>query len=44
VLFLTGERDLDEYPQFLDELNGQFNYEEYVDSAREQLDKLGLPD
>ena len=44
VLFLTGERDLEEYPQFLDELNGQFNYEEYVDSAREQLDALGLPE
>lgn len=44
VLFLTGERDLDEYPDFLSELNGQFNFEEYVDSAREQLEELGLPE
>lgn len=44
VLFLTGERDLDGYPDFLSELNGQFNFSEYVDSAREQLDELGLPE
>lgn len=44
VLFLTGERSLDEYPDFLSELNGQFNFSEYVDSAREQLDALGLPE
>lgn len=44
VLFLTGERNLDEFPDFLSELNGQFNFSEYVDSAREQLDALGLPE
>lgn len=44
VLFMTGERNLNEYPKFLDELNSQFDYSTYVDSAREQLAELGLPE
>lgn len=44
VLFMTGERTLDEYPTFLDELNSQFDYAAFVDSAREQLAALGLPE
>lgn len=44
ALFITGERDLSEYQAFLSELNGQFNFTEYVDSAREQLEELGLPE
>lgn len=44
VLFLTGERNLDTYPAFLDELNGQFDYASFVASAKDQLAELGLPE
>lgn len=44
VLFLTGERKLSEYPAFLEQLNKQFDFTGYVDSAREQLAALGLPE
>lgn len=43
VLFLTGERSLDTYPDFLEQLNGQFDFAGYTESAREQLAALGHP-
>lgn len=44
VLFLTGERPLDDYPTFIDELNNQYDYGSYVESSQEQLAELGYPE
>ncbi|GAA1320185.1 extracellular solute-binding protein [Brachybacterium tyrofermentans] len=44
VLFLTGERPLDDYSTFIDELNDQYDYSSFVESAQEQLAELGYPE
>ena len=40
--FIGGDRPLTEYQDFLDTLSGQFRYEEYVESARQQLQDAGV--
>lgn len=42
VPFLTGERPVSEYPDFLAQLESQFDYQSYRDAAAEQLTELGL--
>ena len=42
VKFIYGKRSIDEYSQFLDTLNTTFNYQAYIDLAREQLQERGV--
>lgn len=41
VKFVFGKRDLAEYPKFLEELNNEFHYQDYLTQAELQLKELG---
>ncbi|WP_223069783.1 extracellular solute-binding protein [Paenibacillus caui] len=41
IKFVYGKNSLDKYDQFISMLESTFNYKNYVDSAVEQLNKLG---
>jgi putative aldouronate transport system substrate-binding protein len=42
VQFITGQRSLDEYDEFLDTLSTTFGYQEFVEHAIAQLTELGI--
>jgi putative aldouronate transport system substrate-binding protein len=44
VLFMSGERPMKEWDAFVKELNDQFDYDSYVESAKDQLGELGYPE
>jgi putative aldouronate transport system substrate-binding protein len=44
VQFVTGQRPLSEYDNFLDELDSVFDQQDYVDAATEQLEEAGVVD
>lgn len=44
VQFLTGARPASEYQDFLDTMNSEFGYDEFVTAAGEQLTELGIAD
>ena len=41
ISFIFGQRPLEEYDQFLEELNKSFSFDEYMDEARRQLQEKG---
>ena len=41
ISFIFGQRPLEEYDQFLEELNKSFSFDEYMDEARRQLREKG---
>lgn len=42
IAFVTGQRPLDEYDDFLETLSTQFKHQKFVDSGIEQLQELGV--
>ncbi|OPY93128.1 MAG: Lipoprotein LipO precursor [Syntrophaceae bacterium PtaU1.Bin231] len=44
VKFCTGERPLEEYDEFLEELNTTFGYAQYYEHAKAELAQLGVLD
>lgn len=40
--FIYGTRDISEYDQFIEELNNSFGFNEFMESAEEQLKERGL--
>ena len=41
ISFIYGQRPIDEYDQFIEELNTSFQFNTYLESARQQLQEKG---